>query len=66
MTVFRSLLSALDRLQRQYDGSIRVLLKLHPRENLDYYGTKDLKDAEKKYVKYCLNDGGYLKNIDIK
>ena len=35
-------------------------------ENLEHYGTKDLKDAEKKYVKFCLNNGGYLKNIDIK
>ena len=35
-------------------------------ENLDHYCGQDLKDAEKKYVKYCLNHGGYLKNIDFK
>jgi hypothetical protein len=35
-------------------------------ENLDYYSPEDLRDAEKKYVKYCLNDGGYLESIDIK
>jgi hypothetical protein len=35
-------------------------------ENLDHYRAEDLKDAEKKYVKYCLNHGGYLKNIEIK
>jgi len=35
-------------------------------ENLDHYAPEDLRDAEKKYVKYCLNDGGYLKSINIK
>jgi hypothetical protein len=33
-------------------------------ENLDHYSAEDLRDAEKKYVKYCLNGGGYLKSID--
>jgi len=33
-------------------------------ENLDHYSAEDLRDAEKKYVKYCLNRGGYLKSID--
>lgn len=33
-------------------------------ENLDHYSAEDLKGAEKKYVKYCLNGGGYLKSID--
>ena len=32
-------------------------------ENLDHYSDTDLRDAEKKYVKHCLNDGNYLKNI---
>jgi hypothetical protein len=27
------------------------------------YFMLDLRDAEKKFVKYCLSDGGYLKNI---
>ena len=31
-------------------------------ENLEHYSDSDLRDAEKKYVTYCLNDGGYLKN----
>jgi hypothetical protein len=35
-------------------------------ENLDHYSDTDLRDAEKKYVKHCLNDGGYLKSIDSK
>jgi hypothetical protein len=35
-------------------------------ENLDHYSPEDLRDVEKKYVKYCLNDGGYLKSNDIK
>ena len=29
-------------------------------ENLDHYSDTDLRDAEKKYVKHCLNDGSYL------
>lgn len=33
-------------------------------ENLEHYSANDLRDAEKKYVKYCLNDGGYLKSVD--
>ncbi len=33
-------------------------------ENLDHYSANDLRDAEKKYMKYCLNDGGYLKSVD--
>jgi hypothetical protein len=32
-------------------------------ENLNHYSDTDLRDAEKQFVKYCLNDGGYLKNI---
>ena len=35
-------------------------------ENLDHYSPEDLRDAEKKYVKYCLNGDGYLKSNDIK
>lgn len=35
-------------------------------ENLDHYSAEDLKDAEKKFVKHCLNDGSYLKSFDIK
>ena len=35
-------------------------------ENLDHYSAEDLKDAEKKFVKYCLNDGIYLKSFDVK
>lgn len=35
-------------------------------ENLDHYSAEDLKDAEKKFVKHCLNDGSYLKDFDIK
>jgi len=31
-------------------------------ENLDHYSDTDLRDAEKQYVKHCLNDGNYLKN----
>ena len=32
-------------------------------ENLEYYSDTELRDAEKKFVKYCLKNGGYLKNI---
>ena len=32
-------------------------------ENLNHYSDTDLRDAEKKFVKHCLNDGGNLKNI---
>ena len=32
-------------------------------ENLNHYTDTDFRDAEKKFVKYCLHNGGYLKNI---
>jgi len=32
-------------------------------ENLNHYSNTDLRDAEKKFVKYGLSDGGYLNNM---
>ena len=35
-------------------------------ENINYYSENDYKQAEKKFVKFCLKDGGSHFSLDFK
>ena len=51
MMTNRSSSNGKKRLIRQYRKKFRV------KENLNHYSDKDLRVAEKKYLKFCLNRG---------